>query len=69
MASAAVYHGYITNWLEALGRKTTAFITAVGSVLIFFGQTLRGTFSRPLQVRSVLKQMELIGFNSIPVVL
>ena len=69
MASAAASHGFITDWLEVLGRKTYSFLTEVGSVLIFFAQTLRWTFSPPLNMRSVLKQMELIGFNSVPVVI
>jgi phospholipid/cholesterol/gamma-HCH transport system permease protein len=51
-----------------VGRRTSGFLTQVGSVLIFFGQTLRWTFSRPFYAKSVLKQMEQIGFNSVPVV-
>jgi phospholipid/cholesterol/gamma-HCH transport system permease protein len=52
-----------------VARRTSRFLAEVGSVLIFFGQTLRWTFSRPFYAKSVLKQMEQIGFNSIPVVL
>jgi phospholipid/cholesterol/gamma-HCH transport system permease protein len=51
-----------------VGHRTSRFLTEVGSVLIFLGQTLRWTFSRPFYAKSVLKQMEQIGFNSIPVV-
>jgi len=52
-----------------VGRRTSSFLSEVGSVLIFLVQTLRWTFSRPFYVKSVLKQMEQIGFNSIPVVI
>jgi phospholipid/cholesterol/gamma-HCH transport system permease protein len=67
--SAAGSPGFINNVLEAVARRTSRFLGEVGSVLIFFGQTLRWTFSRPFYAKSVLKQMEQIGFNSIPVVL
>jgi phospholipid/cholesterol/gamma-HCH transport system permease protein len=66
--SAAVSPGYINRVLEVVGRRTSGFLTEVGSVLIFLLQTLRWTFSRPFYAKSVLKQMEQIGFNSIPVV-
>jgi phospholipid/cholesterol/gamma-HCH transport system permease protein len=52
-----------------MGRRASSFLTDVGRVLIFFGHALRWTFSRPFYVKNVLKQMEQIGVNSIPVVL
>jgi len=67
--SAAASPGYINRALEVVGRRTSSFLSEVGSVLIFLVQTLRWTFSRPFYVKSVLKQMEQIGFNSIPVVI
>jgi phospholipid/cholesterol/gamma-HCH transport system permease protein len=67
--SAAASPGFINKALEVVGRRTSSFLTEVGSVLIFLAQTLRWTFSRPFYLKSVLKQMELIGFNSIPVVI
>ncbi len=69
MESAAASPGYINRVLESVGRRASGFLREVGSVLIFLGQTLRWTFSRPFYARSVLKQMEQIGFNSIPVVI
>ncbi len=59
----------MTTWLELIGKKTTALIREMGSVIIFFGQTLRWTFSRPFYLKNLLKQMEQIGVNSVPVVL
>ena len=52
-----------------MGRRTSHVVTDVGKVLIFFWHTLRWTFSRPFYVKNVLKQMEQIGVNSVPVVL
>ena len=68
MVSATGSPGYINKILEVVGHRTSGFLTEIGSVLIFLGQTLRWTFSRPFYAKSVLKQMEQIGFNSIPVV-
>jgi phospholipid/cholesterol/gamma-HCH transport system permease protein len=56
-------------WLELLGRKTTQFVMEMGSVFIFLSQTLRWTLSRPFYLKNLLKQMEQIGVNSVPVVL
>jgi len=69
VASAAVSHGFITNWLEILGRRTAGVVAEVGKVLLFLLHTLAGVFSRPFYLKNVLKQMEQIGFNSVPVVL
>ncbi len=69
MASATGSPGYILNLFETVGRKTSHFVADVGKVLIFFWHTLRWTFSRPFYFKNVLKQMEQIGVNSIPVVL
>jgi len=69
VVSVAASRGFIYNALDALGRRTSAVFTEVGSVLIFLGQTLRWTITPPFYVKSVIKQMELIGFNSVPVVI
>ncbi len=69
MASAAVSRGSITSLLEKLGHRTTIIINEIGGVIIFLVQTLRWTLSRPFYLKNLLKQMEQIGVNSIPVVL
>lgn len=69
MESATGSPGYINSILEALGRRTGSFVADVGKVLIFLWQTLRWTFSSPFYAKNVMKQMEQIGFNSVPVVL
>jgi phospholipid/cholesterol/gamma-HCH transport system permease protein len=59
----------VNNWLQKLGEQVYAVLTEMGKVLMFLGQTLRWTFSSPFYVKSVLKQMEMIGVNSVPVVM
>jgi phospholipid/cholesterol/gamma-HCH transport system permease protein len=59
----------MTTWLEIIGTKTTAFLREMGAVMIFLAQTLRWTMSSPFYLRNLLKQMEQIGVNSVPVVL
>jgi phospholipid/cholesterol/gamma-HCH transport system permease protein len=59
----------VNNWLEKLGDKVFLLLTEMGRVLMFLGQALRWTFSRPFYVKNVLKQMEVIGVNSVPVVM
>jgi phospholipid/cholesterol/gamma-HCH transport system permease protein len=59
----------MSNWLEAIGKKASDFFREMGAVIIFFGHTLRWTFSRPFYLKNLLKQMEQIGVNSVPVVL
>ena len=59
----------MTTWLELIGKKTASFVSDMGAVIIFCGQTLRWTFSRPFYLKNLLKQMEQIGVNSVPVVL
>ncbi|HTF99320.1 MAG TPA: ABC transporter permease [Nitrospirota bacterium] len=69
MASAAESPGFINRGLETVGHKTMLLVSQIGSVLVFFVQTLRWTVSRPFYLKNLLKQMEQIGVNSIPVVL
>jgi len=59
----------MNRWLELLGRKTTQFVMEMGRVLIFLSQTVRWSVSRPFYLKNLLKQMEQIGVNSVPVVL
>ena len=59
----------MTTWLELIGNRTSSFIREMGAVIVFLGQTLRWTFSSPFYLKNLLKQMEQIGVNSIPVVL
>jgi phospholipid/cholesterol/gamma-HCH transport system permease protein len=57
------------TWLEILGKKASQLVSEMGKVMIFLGQTLRWTTSTPFYLKNLLKQMEQIGVNSVPVVL
>ena len=57
------------SWLENLGQKIFSLITEMGRVVTFLIQTLRSSVSRPFYLRNLLKQMEAIGVDSIPVVM
>jgi phospholipid/cholesterol/gamma-HCH transport system permease protein len=59
----------MNNLLELIGKKTLSLLREMGAVIIFCGQTFRWTFSRPFYLKNLLKQMEQIGVNSVPVVL
>lgn len=59
----------MNNWLEKLGERVYAILTETGRILIFLAQTLRWTFSSPFYMKNLLKQMEVIGVDSMPVVL
>jgi len=59
----------MNSLLELLGKKTLALLREMGAVIIFCAQTFRWTFSRPFYLKNLLKQMEQIGVNSVPVVL
>ncbi len=59
----------MNNLLELIGKKTLALLREMGAVIIFCVQTFRWTFSRPFYLKNLLKQMEQIGVNSVPVVL
>jgi phospholipid/cholesterol/gamma-HCH transport system permease protein len=59
----------MNNLLELIGKKTLALLREMGAVIIFCGQAFRWTFSRPFYLKNLLKQMEQIGVNSVPVVL
>ncbi len=59
----------MTAWLELIGKKTLALVREMGAVIIFCCQTLRWSFSSPFYLKNLLKQMEQIGFNSVPVVM
>jgi len=54
--------------LEKIGNKTTTFIEEVGRLANLQIQTIYWMFRRPFRFRLLIKQMEEIGANSVPVV-
>ncbi len=59
----------LIKWLEIIGSRITFYLTEAGKVLMFLAQTVRWITSRPFYLKNLLKQMEQIGVNSVPVVL
>jgi phospholipid/cholesterol/gamma-HCH transport system permease protein len=55
-------------FFEKVGEKTNRFIEEVGRLAAMQSQTLRWMFRRPFRFRLLIKQMEEIGVNSVPVV-
>jgi phospholipid/cholesterol/gamma-HCH transport system permease protein len=55
--------------LEALGGLILCFLREFGAHLVLLGQAVRSCFVPPYRMRLTLRQMELVGANSIPVVL
>ena len=55
--------------LNLIGTGVLSFLEESGRVVILFFKTLSFTFRPPLDLRSLLKQIEQVGVNSIPVVL
>lgn len=56
-------------WLEVIGSRTTFFIEEIGRVVRLFFQTARWIFRLPIRFSGILKQMEEVGVNSVPVVI
>jgi phospholipid/cholesterol/gamma-HCH transport system permease protein len=57
------------HWLEVLGFRTIFFVEEMGRVARLLIQSLRWAAYPPLGLKNILKQMEAVGVNSIPVVL
>jgi phospholipid/cholesterol/gamma-HCH transport system permease protein len=57
------------SWLEKLGTRIFSLLTEMGGVLTFLVQTVRLALTPPFYLGNLLKQMEVIGVDSIPVVL
>jgi phospholipid/cholesterol/gamma-HCH transport system permease protein len=57
------------GWLEALGKGTILFVSETGRVTLTLFKSVRLAVYRPIGVRNLIKQMEQIGVDSIPVVL
>jgi phospholipid/cholesterol/gamma-HCH transport system permease protein len=55
--------------VEVVGRKTITFLEASGGALRMFFQAIALSFSRPFSFRRLLKQLEMVGLNSLPVVI
>jgi phospholipid/cholesterol/gamma-HCH transport system permease protein len=57
------------SWLEKLGTRIFFLLSEMGRVVTFLVQTVRGALTPPFYLGNLLRQMEVIGVDSIPVVL
>jgi phospholipid/cholesterol/gamma-HCH transport system permease protein len=55
--------------VEGLGRITTRLLSEFGAHIMLLARTLRSCVWPPFRVRLTFRQMELVGVNSMPVVL
>lgn len=56
-------------WLEVLGARTIFYVEEMGRVGLLLIQSIRWAIYPPFGLRNIIKQMEEVGANSIPVVL
>ncbi len=59
----------MSKFFEFIGSTVLRFIEESGKVMVFFFKILMWTFRPPLNLRNILRQMEEVGINSLPVVL
>jgi phospholipid/cholesterol/gamma-HCH transport system permease protein len=59
---------FATNPLAVIGRVVVGLFTQTGRLLLFFWATFTQLFRPPIFLGLVVKQMMLIGYNSLPVV-
>ena len=59
----------MTGLLEAVGRLALALLVGLGRYAELFGETLRGVFRRPFDLRALAQQVVRVGTDSVPVVL
>jgi len=59
----------VTAFLETFGTRVFRLIEELGNVFVFFLQCITWVFRPPSEIRNIVKQMEEVGVNSLPVVL
>ena len=57
------------NMVERTGRLIIVFAGQIGSILLFFFNTIKQLIQPPIELRNTLKQMMEVGIRSLPVVL
>jgi phospholipid/cholesterol/gamma-HCH transport system permease protein len=57
------------NIFSLVGKSTMKFVTELGKVSLFISSFFRQLFKSPLYVKLTLRQSELLGVNSLPIVL
>lgn len=63
----------IANWMDSLFSMTflrlKAFITEVGAISLFAGQSLKLLFAKPYRYNEIIRHMEFIGNQSIGIII
>ena len=57
------------SWVNKVGAQVVDLISSIGSVSILISSALILSFRRPLQFNLIVRQLLLIGVNSLPIVL
>ncbi len=57
------------SFIEIIGRITINILGEMGGLAVMLGKALSLTFRPPFRFKNLIKQMEIIGVNSVPVVL
>jgi len=55
-------------FLELIGAKIAEAVEEAGRIVLFFWHTILWTFRPPFRLRNLVKQMEMVGVNSLTVV-
>ncbi len=58
----------MTRFIEKTGETALYYLYDIGRMGIFFFQCLQGIFRRPFRFRALVKQIGLIGVDSLPVI-
>ena len=56
------------QYLEKLGKTSEEFVDSTGRMMIMLSQAVMYAFTPPIKLRSIFKQMEFVGVQSIFVV-
>lgn len=57
------------NILTLVARRVTTFLTELGEIMSLIRRSVVSIFRRPLDLHLIVRQMEEVGYNSVPVVL
>lgn len=68
MAEKANRNG-LTVFLDAFGKRVFRMIEDLGNLFVLMVQCVTWMFRPPSEIRNIVKQMEEVGINSLPVVL
>jgi len=59
----------LANFIERIGSYVLNLVESLGEILVFLYRSITASFTRPINFRLVLEQIDEIGFKSIPIVI